>query len=100
MPTDQLFAYLTLIRVQEAEGDFAGALQSLRIARDLRASHPVLSFLARAVDINEIRLLLATHDVTAAARRMESLQPGTGQNVPVRDQELIMLARVRLAQGY
>jgi LuxR family maltose regulon positive regulatory protein len=99
MPTDQLFAYLALFRVQEAEGDHVGAAQSLRIAHDLKAAHPVLSFLARAVDIDEIRLLLATHDVGAAAQRIASLQPGTGQNVPVRDQELIMLARVRFAQG-
>ena len=55
--------------------------------------------LARSVDIYEIRLLMATHDVSAAARLMDDLQPGTSQMVNIRDQELIMLARVRLAQG-
>ena len=28
MPTDRLFAYLTLTRVQESQGDFAGAFES------------------------------------------------------------------------
>ena len=55
--------------------------------------------LARSVDIYEIRLLMATHDISAAARLMDDLQPGTSQMVNIREQELIMLARVRLAQG-
>ncbi len=99
MPTDRLFAYLTLTRLQEAQGDFAGAFETLQIAKDLRLSHPVLMSLARSVDIYEIRLLMATHDISAAARLMDDLQPGTSQLVNIREQELIMLARVRLAQG-
>jgi len=99
MPTDRLFAYLTLTRVQESQGNIAGALASLRVAKDLRSSHPVLVSLGRSVDIYEIRLLMATHNVPAAARLMDDLQPGTSQMVNIRDQELIMLARVRLAQG-
>ncbi len=99
MPTDRLFAYLTLTRVQEAQGDFTGAFETLKIAKDLRSAHPVLIALARSVDIYEIRLLLATHDVSAAARLMDDLNPGTSQMVNMRDQELTMLGRVRLAQG-
>jgi LuxR family maltose regulon positive regulatory protein len=99
MPTDRLFAYLTLTRVQESQGNFAGALESLHIAKELRSSHPVLMSLGRSVDIYQIRLLMATHDVPAAARLMDNLQPGMSQMVNIRDQELIMFARVRLAQG-
>jgi LuxR family maltose regulon positive regulatory protein len=99
MPTDRLFTYLTLTRVQESQGNISGALESLSVAKDLRSSHPVLMSLGRSVDIYEIRLLMATHDVPAAAHLMDNLQPGTSQMVNIRDQELIMLARVRLAQG-
>jgi LuxR family transcriptional regulator, maltose regulon positive regulatory protein len=99
MPTDRLFAYLTLIRLQEAQGDFTGALETLAIAKGLRSAHPVLMALASSVDIYEIRLLMATQDVSAAARLMDDLRPGTSQMVNIREQELIMLARVRLAQG-
>jgi ATP-dependent transcriptional regulator len=99
MPTDRLFAYLTLTRVQESQGNFAGAFESLHIAKELRSSHPVLMSLGRSVDIYQIRLLMATHDVPAAARLMDNLQPGMSQMVNIRDQELIMFARVRLAQG-
>ena len=99
MPTDRLFAYLTLTRIQESQGDFTGAFETLHIAKDLRSSHPVLMALSRSVDIYEIRLLMATHDLPAAARLMDSLHPGTSLLVNIREQELIMLARVRLAQG-
>ncbi len=99
MPTDHLFAYLTLTRILESQGDITGAFEALRHAKDLRSSHPVLMTLARSTDIYEIRLLLATHDIAAAARLMEDLQPGTSKMVNIRDQELIMLAQVRLAQG-
>ena len=99
MPTDRLFAYLTLIRLQEAQADFTGAFETLNIAKGIRSIHPVLMTLARSVDIYEIRLLLATSQIPTAARLMDELQPGQSQMVNIRDQELIMLARVRLAQG-
>jgi LuxR family maltose regulon positive regulatory protein len=99
MPTDRLFATLTLTRLQEAQGDLPGAFESLNIAKGLRSAHPVLMALARSVDIYEIRLLMATHKLPAAARLMDDLQPGASKMVNIREQELIMLARVRLAQG-
>lgn len=99
MPTDRLFAYLTLTRIREAQGDFTGAFESLEIARQLRSAHPVLAALSRSVDIYEIRLLLATHDISAAARLMDELHPGASQMVNLHDQELITLAHVRFAQG-
>ena len=98
MPTDRLFAFLTLTRIREAQGDFTGAFESLKIARELRSAHPVLTALARSVDIYEIRLLLATHEIPVAARLMDELHPGASQMVNLHDQELVMLARVRLAQ--
>jgi LuxR family transcriptional regulator, maltose regulon positive regulatory protein len=99
MPTDRLFAYLTLTRILESQGDFAGAFLALRNAKELRSSQPVLMTLARSTDIYEIRLLLVTHDIAAAARLMDGLRPGTIPMVNIREQELIALARVRLAQG-
>ncbi len=99
MPTDRLFAYLVLARIQESQGDVDGARESLQIARELRDAHPVLMNLARAVDIYEIRLLLATQNVAAADRLLESLHPGTSRILVLLEQELTMLARVRLAQG-
>ena len=99
MPTDRLFAYLTLTRIREAQGNFAGAFETLKIAKDIRSAHPVLAALARAVDIYEIRLLMANHDIAAADLLMDKLHPSASQMVNLRDQELITLCRVRLAQG-
>jgi ATP/maltotriose-dependent transcriptional regulator MalT len=99
MPTDRLFAYLVLARIQESQGDVDGARESLQIARELRDAHPVLMNLARAVDIYEIRLLLSTQNVAAAEQLLESLHPGTSRILVLLEQELIMLARLRLAQG-
>ena len=99
MPTDRLFAYLVLARTQESNKDFDGAYESLRVARELREAYPVLMNLARAVDMYEIRLLLATQNTAAAEQLLESLHPGTNRVLVLLEQELIMLARLRLAQG-
>ena len=68
MPTDQIFAYLALIHIQEAQGDIIGAFEELRVAKNLRASNPVLAPLAKAVDFCEIRLNLDSGNIPAAAR--------------------------------
>jgi LuxR family maltose regulon positive regulatory protein len=60
----------------------------------------VLLFLARSVDIYEIRLALASHDVETAGRLAEDLLAGPGGAAMVRDLERLTLARVRLAQGW
>jgi len=97
MPTDVLFATLILIRVQEAQGNFSGAFESLQAAKALRDAHPVLSFLAHAVDVCEIRLLLATNAVEDAARLLDRLP--AAKSVSTRDNTAIITARVRLAEG-
>jgi LuxR family maltose regulon positive regulatory protein len=99
MPTDHIFACLALIRVQEAQGDFAGALDTLHRAQNLKASRPVLMNLARAVDLSEIRLDLTAGETAAAARKLDALQPGASRTVSTREAELLMLARLRQAQG-
>ncbi len=99
MPTDRIFAYLALVHVQEAQGDFLGAFETLRVAKDLKANHPVLMNLARSVDLTEIRLSIAMGDVTAASRMMDELHPVESGMLYLRDQELLLLARLRLAQG-
>ena len=99
MPTDQIFAYLAQIHVQEALGDLDGAFEVLDRAKELKAKHPVLANLARSVDLSEIRLCLTSGETTTAARLLEALQPGTGLTVSLREQELVMLARVYLAQN-
>ena len=58
MLTDRLTFYLTLMRVQEAQGDLTGAYETLRLAKELKAAHPVFLDLARMVDLYEIRLAL------------------------------------------
>jgi LuxR family transcriptional regulator, maltose regulon positive regulatory protein len=99
MPTDRLFAYLTQTRLHEAQGNLAAAQEMLQQAQTLKAAHPVLLNLARLVDFYEIRLALAAHDTAAAARLVEGRPPGQRSSVLLHDQELIMLARVRLAQA-
>jgi LuxR family maltose regulon positive regulatory protein len=99
MPTDRLTFYLTLMRAQEAQGNYAGARETLHLAKELKAAHPVFLDLARLVDLYEIRLALAAHDFTEAGSLMNGLQPGTSRSVFLRDQQMILLARLRLAQG-
>jgi LuxR family transcriptional regulator, maltose regulon positive regulatory protein len=99
MPTDRIFASLALIHILEALGDTGAAFEELRIAKALKADNPVLLALAKAVDYCEIRLCLATGDISAAARLVDALQPAAQRVVSLRQQELSLLARLRLAQG-
>jgi LuxR family maltose regulon positive regulatory protein len=99
MPTDRLHALLAQIQLQQAQGDLDGAFETLHIAKDLKTKHPVIRNLARSVDLYEIRLYLETGDVDEADRLMEMLNPDTSLPVESREQELILLARLRLAQG-
>ncbi|HEY3473569.1 MAG TPA: AAA family ATPase [Anaerolineales bacterium] len=99
MPTDRLFAFLALIQLQEAQGDLEGALETLRTAKDLRVAQPVLKNLARSIDLWEVRLALKSGDVATAARLIEALDPSASHMLSTREQEGMMLARVRLAQG-
>ncbi|HSL31346.1 MAG TPA: LuxR C-terminal-related transcriptional regulator [Anaerolineales bacterium] len=99
MPTDRIFAGLAQIRLLDAQGDLEGAFRTLQAAKELKARHPVLMNLARSVDFSEVRLHLKTGEVDTAARLLDQLQPGTSRAVSTREQELILLARVRLAQG-
>jgi LuxR family maltose regulon positive regulatory protein len=87
------------MRVQESQGDLAGAFETLRIAKELKTSHFVFLILRRTVDLHEIRLALRTGDIALAARLIDALQPGTSQIVSLREQELVLLARLGLAQG-
>ncbi len=99
MPTDRLHAQLALIELQEAQGDLPGAFESLQTAKDLKAKHPVIMNLARSVDLYEVQLSLESGDIASADRLMDVLQPGASHSVELRDQELLLLARLRLAQG-
>ncbi len=98
MPTDRLAAYLTLGRIQLSQRDLPGARETVRVAKELRAAHPVFLDLSRTLDMLEIRVALAAKDIGTAAGLMEVLQPGTSQIVFLRDQELVLLAQLRIAQ--
>ena len=99
MPTDRIFASLALIHILEAQGNIDGAFAELLIAKNIKATHPVLISLARAVDFSEIRLNLATGNISAAARLIDELRPSANRVVSLREQELALLARLRLAEG-
>lgn len=99
MPTDKVFAYLAQIRLQEAKSDLAGAFETLHMAQEHKAKHPILMNLARAVDLSEVRLQLKSGNLDVAARQLDALQPGTSLIIASREQELLLLARLRLAQG-
>lgn len=99
MPTDRLHAQLALIELQEAKGDLPGAGEALRIAKDLKATQPVLKNLARSVELYEVRLTLANGDLATADRLMDALRPGASHWVELSDQELLLLGRLHLAQG-
>ena len=99
MPTDRIFASLALIHILEAQEDFDGAFEELRIAKNLKAANPVLLALAKGIDYSEIRLHLATGNLSAASRLGDELHPNANRVVSLREQELALLARLRLAQG-
>lgn len=99
MPTDQLRAFLALMQLQHTQGDLRGAFETLHTAKDLKAQRSVIRNLARSVDLYEIRLYLQTGEIAEADRLMDMLNPGTSLSVESREQEQIMLARLRLAQG-
>jgi len=99
MPTDRIFASLALIHILEAQGEIDSAFEELRIAKNLKAANPVLITLAKAVDYCEIRLQLATGNISAASRLVDELRPDANRVASLREQELALLARLRLAQG-
>ena len=99
MPTDRLATHLVLGRVQLSMSDLAGAGETIHAAKALRASAPVFWDLSRTLDMLEIRLALTTGDLASANNLMEALHPGASQIIYLRDQELILLAQLRLAQG-
>ena len=99
MPTDRIFALLAKLHVQQSQGNTSGALESLQAAREVKASQPVLVNLARAVDLGEVQLMLKTGVVDAAARRLEEIKPGTSRVVSLYEQEMLVLARLRLGQN-
>lgn len=98
MPTDRIFAYLTMIHIQELQGDFAGANETLQIAKNLKETFPVLVSLARSVDRHEIHQYLIAGNITFAARLMDNLLASPSSMVVLQEQDSIMLARIRLAQ--
>jgi LuxR family transcriptional regulator, maltose regulon positive regulatory protein len=99
MPTDRIFASLALIHILEAQGEIEAAFAELGIAKALKADNPVLIALAKGIDYCEIRLHLAAGNISAAARLAEDLRPPANRIASLRDQELLLLARLRLAQG-
>jgi LuxR family transcriptional regulator, maltose regulon positive regulatory protein len=105
MPTDRLAFYLTLARAQLAQRDFSAVNATLCQAKELRASQLVFHDQARALDLLEIRLALATGDLAAAVLLAEvhhllaSPQPGVSPLVYLQDQEQVLLARLNLAQA-
>jgi LuxR family maltose regulon positive regulatory protein len=99
MPTDRLATLLCLGRLQLCQGNFTSAHETVQQAKELRASQPVFLDLSRSLDMLEIRLALAERDIPIAAHLMDSLQPGTSRIVFLREQELVLLARLRLAEG-
>jgi LuxR family maltose regulon positive regulatory protein len=99
MPTDRIFAGLVLIHVQMAQGNYTDAFKTLHEAKELKTAFPVLMPLACLVDQDEIRLFLVTGDISTAGRLVTELQPGANRVASLREQELLLLVRVRLAQG-
>lgn len=99
MPTDCLAATLNLMRLQLSQGNLAEAHVTLQKAKELRAGNPVFLDLSRSLDILEIRLALEERDIAGASRFLETLDPGSSRIVFLREQELTLLARLRLAEG-
>ena len=99
MPTDRLATLLCLGRLQLCQENFTATHETVQQAKELRASQPVFLDLSRSLDMLEIRLALAERDIPTAAHLMDGLLPGTSRIVFFREQELVLLARLRLAEG-
>jgi LuxR family maltose regulon positive regulatory protein len=98
MPTDRLFAYLSKIRVLISLGDLETATETLEIAKKSSRDQPVLSNLKRSLRILEARLMLEKGDIQQAATITENIQQEKSVSSSTDAEELIILARVRLAQ--
>jgi ATP/maltotriose-dependent transcriptional regulator MalT len=98
MPTDRLFAYLSKIRVLISLGDLETATETLEIAKKSSRDQPVLSNLKRSLRILEARLMLEKGDIQQAATMTENIQQEKSVSSSTDAEELIILARVRLAQ--
>lgn len=100
MPTDNLSALMNLMRLQLSQGNLSGAKDTLLQCEELRASHPVFWDLSRSLDLLEVRLAFAEGDIPTATRLLDAIQPGSSPIVFLREQELILLARLHESQGH
>ncbi|CAA9291859.1 MAG: Transcriptional activator of maltose regulon, MalT [uncultured Chloroflexia bacterium] len=94
-----LEGHVTLARVEQAQGDVAGALDTMRRAEEV-AQTVEAPWAVRRVRAYQARLWLAQEQVDRAARCLEDagLQPD-GELVSQRELEYVTLARVWIARG-
>ena len=100
MPNDLAFDYTTLARVLQAQGDVAGALDTLQKAEQLIERYRVYSYTSSQVKACQVRLWLAQGNLAAAVRQVQESQPGEGGALKlIHELDYITLARVLIAQG-
>ena len=90
--THVVLGHLVLMRVLQAQGDRAGALDALAKAEEVAHTSRIQRGAALQLETGRVRLWLAMGDLGAAARWADE---GSGHSEP----EQMTRARVRLAQG-
>jgi LuxR family maltose regulon positive regulatory protein len=97
-PYEMASGYTTLAAILQAAGDVQSAREALQHAARIQAQHPSYYKLGGIVKLCRIRLCLAQEGPEAAAR--QALEDRLGETEPLlyREQERIVLARVRVAQ--
>jgi LuxR family maltose regulon positive regulatory protein len=92
VPSEMVSAYLTRMRVLQARGDTEGALEALRHAEEIMASHHIRLAAKIALQTARVAQWLAAGDVETASRWAQALSGGS-------ELEQMALARMWLAQG-
>jgi LuxR family maltose regulon positive regulatory protein len=98
-PYEMVSGYTALAAVLEAQNDAEGALEALQNAEQIQSQHPNYYKLNSMVNVCRIRLCLAQGGPEDAARQAMETQLGETSALIFREQEQMILARVRIAQG-
>jgi LuxR family maltose regulon positive regulatory protein len=97
-PYELVSGHTALAAIRQAQNDAQGAMEALQNADKIRQRHPEYHKLNHLVKLCRIKLCLAQSGPEEAARQAMEHRLGEASALIFREQEQIILARVRIAQ--
>ena len=98
-PYELASGYTALAAILQTQNDVKGALEALQNATKIQAQHPHYCKLGHLVKLCRIRLCLAQNGPEDAAHQAMDARLGETDLPVFREQEQVVLARVRIAEG-